>query len=484
MKTQLNRFADRRAFRLGVSITTTLLLLAVLPATAQTNTPFTSTGWLAAVPVPGILCTNALGQTFLKGNVHVLRGQADDARMTGRVQAGMDVAYQTDGTAIFSGTAYNEVGTWQNQTNFTATGGLWEMSYRGVMQADGSDQFNVTGYGIGGTIDGQRVQCTATKAAGTPFDPAIPYLFSGIIKPAPLDTTVVINNFDGPTLPSWSTGSGSGTMNLILTNGQLTIRGNWPGIHTVDPSDTAAYAYPMQNWAVNQGQSLEARLDLVSLNGAAPGAVVALYHDSGLAYFMSKSRDSVCVGKQNSGWTYLSADKLTTMNTNEVLVLALTPSGQNVILMARVLDKSNGGAVLYERIIVDTPASDPSLNSAQLAAITGMTLSVRSDPSGAPWTSGTAPFLAVFQYTDGTLSYAEATFDNFELRTYEIPPLGIQRAMRLTWPAPAGVNWAVESAPTVQGPWLPVQDPGLPGVQQMTVPANDIMGFFRLRQAP
>jgi len=41
---------------------------------------------------------------------------------------------------------------------------------------------------------------------------------------------------------------------------------------------------------------------------------------------------------------------------------------------------------------------------------------------------------------------AEATFDNFELRTYEIPPLGIQRAMRLTWPAPAGLNWAVEGA--------------------------------------
>jgi hypothetical protein len=90
----------------------------------------------------------------------------------------------------------------------------------------------------------------------------------------------------------------------------------------------------------------------------------------------------------------------------------------------------------------------------------------------------------VSQYTDGTLPAVEATFDNFEMRTYEIPPLGIQRAMRLTWPAPAGVNWAVESAPTVQGPWVTIQDPVLPGLQQMTVPANDIMRFFRLHQSP
>jgi hypothetical protein len=236
---------------------------------------------------------------------------------------------------------------------------------------------------------------------------------------------------------------------------------------------------------VNQGQSLDARVDLVSLNGAAPCAVLAIYHSLGVGYWMGKARDYVCVGKENGvAFTFFSADRLATHNTNEVLVLALTLAGPNVILTARVLDKSNGGAVLYERSIVDTPASDPSLDSAQIAAITGGTVQVQNDPSGAPWTSGISPWIGVFQYTDGTLPAAEATFDNFELRTYEVPQVAIGRTVQLTWPAPAGMNYAVEGGPTVQGPWLPVNDVATPGLKHITVPANDAMKFFRLQQAP
>jgi hypothetical protein len=236
---------------------------------------------------------------------------------------------------------------------------------------------------------------------------------------------------------------------------------------------------------VNQGQSLEARVDLVSLKGAAPVAGLAIYHSLGVGYWMGKGRDYVVVGKENGPvFTCLSADRLATQNTNEVLVLALTPADSNVILTARVLDKSNGGAVLYERSTVDTPASDPSLDSAQIAAITGGTVQVQDDPSGAPWTSDGLLWLGVFQNTDGTLPAAEATFDNFELRTHEVPQVGIERTVQLTWPAPTGMNYAVEGGPTVQGPWLPINEVATPGLKQMTVPANDIMQFFRLRQAP
>jgi hypothetical protein len=201
---------------------------------------------------------------------------------------------------------------------------------------------------------------------------------------------------------------------------------------------------------------------------------------------MMKSRDLVCLGKQNGGITFFAADKRTTPNANEVLVLALTPDGKNVILTARVLDKKNGGAVLYERSVVDTPAADPSMHSQQVTALFGRTMYVGEDRSGAPWTSGSSPWLGVFQCTDGTLPAAEATFDNFELRTYayEVPKIGIEPALRLTWQAPASVGWAVEGAPTTQGPWLPVQDSLAPGVQQVTVSADEGMKFFRLRQAP
>ena len=457
MKTPHLKTTIGRAYGPGILAAMTSLLLAALPLAAADPPTITGTGYLVGVPVPGILCTNAAGQVSLKGNVHVMRVQADDARMTGRLQAAMDLAYQADGTALFGGSAQQEVGTWNvadpANPKFTPTGGVWDMVYRGVAQADGSDVITLTGYGVGGAIDGLRLEQTMTKAPGVPFDPAIPYLGTGRIKPAPVTTVKVIDNFDDASPPGWAQYAGlDGTIDLIQANGQLTIRGNWPGIPTLRNWHTTAWTGPDLAWAVNQGQSLEARVDLVSLNGAAPVATLALDD-----YWMVKGRDYVGVGKQHNGFTMLSVDRLATQNTNEVLVLALTPAGPNVILTARVLDKSNGGAVLYERSIVDTPASDPSLNSAQIAAITGMTFpNPVPDPSGAPWTSGDSPWIGVFQYTDGTLPAAEATFDNFELRTYEVPQVGIERAVQLTWPAPTGMNYAVESGPTVQGPWLPI----------------------------
>lgn len=134
---------------------------------------------------------------------------------------------------------------------------------------------------------------------------------------------------------------------------------------------------------------------------------------------------------------------------------------------------------------MDTPASDPSLSAAEVAQITGGTVwqDVGSDPAGAPWKNGTSPDLFVFQDTDGTKLPAEATFDNLELRTHEVPQVGIERAVRLIWPA-TGLNYAVEGAPTVQGPWLPVQESDIPGVQTMTLPLSGPAQFFRLQQAP
>jgi hypothetical protein len=77
-----------------------------------------------------------------------------------------------------------------------------------------------------------------------------------------------------------------------------------------------------------------------------------------------------------------------------------------------------------------------------------------------------------------------AVFDNLEMRTSEIPPLGIEPAVRVSWPALDAIRYAIQAAPTVQGPWLPVQDSTIPGMNQMTVPANGLMRFFRAVQAP
>lgn len=464
------------------------LLLTTLPLAAAGPVAYTGIAHLVDVPVPGVLCTNASGQVSIKGNVHVLRVECTDPRMTGRLQATMDLAYQADGRSTFGGTAAQEVGTW-NLTDplnpqFTPTGGVWDLQYRGIAQADNSNQTTLIGYGIGGAIDGLRVEQAVTRGPGTVLDPAIQYTGSGVISAPPVDTIVVIDNFDSPPAPSWPKGAGSGFVTVTETGGQLMIQGTWSS-PTQTSIDTTAYTEPNRAWSVRAGQSMETRADLVKLEGGGAGAVLALYHGSGMGYWLVKATDYVAIGKQNGGQIFLSAEKVVTPNTNVIMTLGLTPSGADVLLTARILDRSSAGTVLYEHSILDTTASDRSLTADEVKTATGMTLiGVQNDQPSASWTSGDSPWLGVYQYTDGTLPPAEATFDNFELRTYEVPHVAIARAVQLTWPALTGMNYAVEGGPTVQGPWLTVNEVLTLGLKQMTVPANDAMKVFRLRPAP
>jgi hypothetical protein len=60
----------------------------------------------------------------------------------------------------------------------------------------------------------------------------------------------------------------------------------------------------------------------------------------------------------------------------------------------------------------------------------------------------------------------------------------IERAVRLSWPASTTVNYSVETAPTIQGPWMPASDLPVPGLQELTVPTSEVARFFRLRRTP
>jgi hypothetical protein len=459
-----------------------LTLLAGLAAKADTS--FTSTGWLSAVPLPGIMTTNGSGQVSLRGNVHVVRNQATDARVTGRLQAWMDLGYQSDGTAIFSGPAYSEVGSWDG-TNFTPSGGVWALNYSGVAQADGSSQYSMAGYGIGGNIEGLRISLTATRAA--PGDPSTPYLASGTIKPAPVQTSVVVDNFDNNHFDTsiWTaTGAGSGTLSLNETDQHLTIGGTWRS-PTDNVVDHTAWVWTDRGWSVPDGQTVELRADLVGLNGTGAAAFLALYHDAqNQGYGLTKAGDYILLWKARSNtMVFFSGTRVITGNTNVVLVFAITPVGPNVVLTGKVLDRN--GTVLGQQSYVDTPAADSALSQAEAAQLTGGRLyhDVGPDAAGTPWRSGTSVFLGVFQDTDGTQPAAQATVDNVELRTYEVPPVAIERAVRLSWPA-TGQNYAIEAAPTAQGPWQPLANSEMPATQGVSVPAGDFRKFFRLQQAP
>jgi hypothetical protein len=468
----------------GIAPLAACALLLPAAVSAQT-TPFTATGWPNPPLAPGIACTNALGQILMRANVHTARVQATDARVTGQVLIILDGAYNPDGTANVQGPAYLQVGTWDPAgTTFTPTAGLWEMNWHGVMQTNYSVQISIAGYGSGGAIDGWRLEETLTRTnASGPFDTNVPYLYAGTIKPAPVNTSEVVGDPNHPfTNPIFGRG------NCFNSNGQFYAVGNFPV-----PTHSTEDAYLLGQasttiWSVPNGTTREWRVELVSLDDNATNmaelAVSAVYEPG---YGFLKGRDFACLLKWwgSSGYSILwcETNALPLPNKNVVLALALTREQPNLVIRARVLDKADPNTVLFEHSVLDTPASEPSLTAAQFQALTGIDWSdLVPDAAEAPPTLvGTA--LGVFQNTDGHQPVPTAVFDNFELRTYEVPPVSIARAVQLTWPAPAGV-YAVEGASTAQGPFLPLQDQTIPGFQTMTVPANSPAQFFRLVQAP
>ncbi len=463
-----------------------LLQFSALRASAG-ESPYTATGWVIGVPVPGIWCTNDLGQIGIHGNVHQARVESSDPRLTGRRTIFVDGAAQADGSTLMYGAAYHEVGTWDaTGTDFTATGGMWDTSYRGTMGADGSLQLHIVGTGWGGLIDGLRVDETLTRDPGAILDPAIPYHYTGTIKSAPFSTNMVVDDFSAPA-GSWiyyGTGQEGVNYSYLQSGGQLVVSGHWPGVVTKETDDSSIFGVRnITAWSLLDGQTLEGRVDLVELNDDSTAAIFEVGTTSGM-YSLDIGHGLVRVnkafGSMPFGPAVFFAEKVQLPDTNVVLSLALTRVNANVVVTARVLDKRDG-SVLYGRSIVDTPLADPTLTAAEFKAISGQDLVMYPDRPGAPFTSA-RPGVGVFQYNDGSDTTAVATFDNLELRKYEVPPLTITRAVSVTWPATPG--YSVEGAPTLNGPWTPVQNSPPPGMDQVTLPANSPAELFRVMPAP
>ncbi len=185
-------------FNWGLASLAACALLLPRTVSAQT-TPFTAIGWVNGVQFPGIVCTNALGQGLYRGVVHTVRVQATDPRVTGQVLILSEGAYNADGTVNMQGQGYLQVGTWDGGTNFTPTGGRWEMNWRGVMQTNYSAQISIAGYASGGTMDAWRLEMTLTRGpATTALDPTVAYLYTGTIQAPPLNTVEVVDDFNQP----------------------------------------------------------------------------------------------------------------------------------------------------------------------------------------------------------------------------------------------------------------------------------------------
>jgi hypothetical protein len=225
------------------------------------------------------------------------------------------------------------------------------MIYRGVAQADGSDVISLTGYGVGGAIDGLRLEETITKGPGVPFDPAIPYLGSGTIKPAPMDTRTVLDDFDDNKVTGWiAAAPDGGALKLVETNKQFTINRRAPS----ELGWRYAAGWRTRTWSTEPGKTLEWRVELVSLSEHANASALEIKQDDAHAYFFIKGHDYLMIGKWMFPDKIVFACEKTTLPSTDILLSGAIYRGNDGDSPATVEDATRDGAAKAGQDFVQT----------------------------------------------------------------------------------------------------------------------------------
>lgn len=315
------------------------------------------------------------------------------------------------------------------------------------------------------------------------------------ISTALAQTLVWSDNFDDNDPTGWTP---SYYGQVSETNQQFIASGSFGPTPPANPVVTYAYGYhPIPtSGPLPDNQTLEARVDVVGANqNDAFAHLQFLWYEGATthAYTLYKDQDEIGLMKSWNGGGSLAfffATNQPIKNQNVTLILALTRRDSNVEINTRVLDRDNGDAVLFNQTTTDTPESDPVLLSSPAP---DKDLVVVPDLAGTPWPVISAPdsVLLGMAWVDtqhGSTGDASVTFDNLQVWQYEVPPLGIQNAVVLSWSFSQGQGqFEVVTAPAVGGPWEPLADPWCrtnATQVQVSVPAAESARFFRLRFAP
>jgi hypothetical protein len=108
--------------------------------------------------------------------------------------------------------------------SFSATADLWDGTWAGRLQPDGSYQIQVVGRGAGGAIAGLEIVETATRGPGAIGDPDVAVVYRGVVGPAGALNGQVLDNFDHNKVTMWNSFSqDGGTMKLLEPNGQSMV---------------------------------------------------------------------------------------------------------------------------------------------------------------------------------------------------------------------------------------------------------------------
>ena len=428
--------------------------------------------------------------TYLRNRVEILRIESVDPRLAGRRTLLTQGLERPDGTRDLSGTWIGEAGTWAGDA-FLPSGGVWDGSWSGTRQADGSLAMTLSARGRGGTLEGLELKETATRAAGADLDPALPLVLTGRTALSNQWSTVLFQDDfeDGKLDPEWRQppgweGADRGIPRVEESGGRLTL-------HMESSAERTALVTLLMSIGravtLEEGQTLELRADVVGLGANRPEwLLMGLFLGGEITPSVAEGYD-LLVGSWGEAklikvyGPVLSTD-LSVLSGNFyrpglTWIDSVTRSQRtNAVARAQVLDRAQGGAVLFDRSWTDTPAVDPTPFS-------------DLDVGGPPYLafSEAGIFLEFRPNSPVPIPLnVSVSIDNFSLRLYESSPYetGIENAILLTPPA-STLPYVVEGAPTVNGPWEVLSAPPveLHGTRHLVVPVSGKpgSGFFRIK---
>ncbi|HXJ76314.1 MAG TPA: hypothetical protein VNM37_25875, partial [Candidatus Dormibacteraeota bacterium] len=116
-----------------------------------------------------------------------------------------------------------------------------------------------------------------------------------------------------------------------------------------------------QEFQLQNGRTIEFRVDLVDGNGPDAFAVLAFIPTANslstlAGYGLAKSTTDILLTKGIGKYFY--NEGVSVKNNNVTLVLTLSAKDGTVTIHGQVLDKDSGNAVIWEQTAVDTPGED------------------------------------------------------------------------------------------------------------------------------
>lgn len=220
----------------------------------------------------------------------------------------------------------------------------------------------------------------------------------------------VLDDFDDNKVTGWEKfdfGSGNGF--LKEEDGQFTI-----GMYQApkQPFFVAA-TYDSQTFTIEDGVTLEFRIDLIEANQPEAYAVVGFIpKDTSVSqlsgYSAVKDNGDVILAKGLNKFFYDITDGVWTETPENItLSISMTGKGDSVVMTVKVLDIENNNAVLFEQTSIDTPDADD--------------FQTGTDSPAGPFIGKPGNFVLLLYHNDqtGSLPASTVTLDNAKVFQYE-----------------------------------------------------------------